>query len=201
MENSFVEAIILGRHKYDEFKNIEKDERPVNVKDIYIHFSSKVDLTVEETKLNQSKIKCESANWARDLANKPGNALTPSILAEQAMAMAAQTNTEAYVLDVEMQNLGMNSLLAVSASGKEAKMIVIKHTHPKAEKTSEVIGKGLTFDAGGTQSKPGKGMEEMKFDGGAAAAHGAMLYSYLFKPAINVITSYSKFETCLHVLL
>ena len=106
-----------------------------------------------------AQTKCESANWARDLANKPGNALTPSLLAEEALAMAKENDTEAYVLDeAQMKELGMDSLLAVSAGSKEeAKMIVIKHTHPDAKKTIALVGKGLTFDAGGMSLKPGKG--------------------------------------------
>ena len=188
--DNFVEAIILGQYHYNEFKSIEDDKKPVDITEICVHVADSVDLTLAQAKINLAQTKCESANWARDLANKPGNALTPSILAEQALAMAKETNTEAYVLtESEMKELGMNSLLAVSAGSKEeAKMIVIKHTHPDAKKTVALIGKGLTFDAGGISLKPGKGMEDMKFDMcGAAAALGAMRNVCIMKPAINVI--------------
>ena len=188
--DNFVEAIVLGQYHYNEFKSIEDDKKPVDITEICVHVADSVDLTLAQAKINLAQTKCESANWARDLANKPGNALTPTILAEQALAMARETDTEAYVLDeAQMKELGMDSLLAVSAGSKEeAKMIVIKHTHPDAKKTIALVGKGLTFDAGGISLKPGKGMEEMKFDMcGAAAALGAMRNICIMKPAINVI--------------
>ena len=38
-----------------------------------------------------------------------------------------------------------------------------------------IVGKGVTFDTGGISLKPPKGMEDMKWDmGGAAAVTGAM---------------------------
>ena len=39
-----------------------------------------------------------------------------------------------------------------------------------------LVGKGVTFDTGGISLKPAKGMEDMKFDmGGAAAVTGTMM--------------------------
>ncbi|MCM8535473.1 MAG: leucyl aminopeptidase [Lentisphaeraceae bacterium] len=187
---NFVEAIVLGQYSYDEFKNIPDDKKPITISEICVHVADSVDLTISQAQINLAQTKCESANWARDLANKPGNALTPSILAEEALSMAKEFDCEAYALgEKEMTELKMNSLLAVSqGSAEEAKMIVIKHTHPQATKTIALVGKGLTFDAGGISLKPSKGMEQMKFDMcGAAAALGAMRNVCIMKPAINII--------------
>ena len=115
--DNFVEAIVLGQYNYNEFKSIEDAKKPVNIAEICIHVAESIDLTLAQAKIDLAQTKCESANWARDLANKPGNALTPSILAEQALTMAKETGSEAYVLDeAQMQELGKNSLLAVSAA-------------------------------------------------------------------------------------
>ncbi|MCM8541070.1 MAG: leucyl aminopeptidase [Lentisphaeraceae bacterium] len=186
----FVEAIVLGQYSYDEFKDIPEDKKPVSISEICIHVNDDVDITIAQAKANMAQTKCESANWARNLANKPGNALTPTILAQEAEAMAKETGAEFEVFDEKkMKSLGMNSLLAVSqGSDEEAKLIFIKHTHPDAKKTIAIVGKGLTFDAGGISLKPGKGMEEMKFDMcGAAAVLGAMRNICIIKPAVNVI--------------
>ena len=188
--DQFVEAIVLGQYHYDEFKEIPEDKKPVYVTEICIHVNENVDLTLAQAKVNLAQTKCESANWARNLANKPGNALTPSILAKEAEAMAKETGAEFEVFDEKkMKKLGMNSLLSVSqGSDEEAKLIFIKHTHPDAKKTIAIVGKGLTFDAGGISLKPGKGMQDMKFDMcGAAAVLGAMRNVCIIKPAVNVI--------------
>ena len=188
--DQFVEAVVLGQYSYDEFKDIPEDKKNVNVTEICIHVNEDVDLTLAQAKVNLAQTKCESANWARNLANKPGNALTPSILAQEAEAMAKETGAEFEVFDEKkMKELGMNSLLSVSqGSDEEAKLMFIKHTHPDATKTIAIVGKGLTFDAGGISLKPGKGMQDMKFDMcGAAAVLGAMRNICIIKPAINVI--------------
>ena len=172
----FVEALVLGQYSYDEFKNIPEDKKTTVVDQLCIHVSEEVDLTLTQVKINLAQTKCESANWARDLANKPGNALTPSILADQARAMAEETGAGYYHLDeAQMKELGMNALLAVSqGSAEEARMIFVEHKHPEAKETIVLVGKGLTFDAGGISLKPGKGMQDMKFDmGGSAAVLGA----------------------------
>lgn len=187
---NFIEAIILGQYSYDEFKNIPEDKKKVLIDQICIHVDESVDLTLTQAKVNLAQTKCESANWARDLANKPGNALTPCILADEAKAMAEQTGAEYYHLDeAQMKELGMNALLAVSqGSSEEARMIFVEHKHPKAKETIVLVGKGLTFDAGGISLKPSKGMQDMKFDmGGSAAVLGAMRNVCILKPEINVI--------------
>jgi len=70
-----------------------------------------------------------------------------------------------------MKKMGMNALLGVSrGSVEEAKLICLDYTPKGAKETVAVVGKGLTFDSGGISLKPGKKMDEMKFDmcGGAA---------------------------------
>jgi len=186
----FVEAVVLGQYSYDEFKSITEDKKATLIDQICVHVSEDTDLTLVQAKINLAQVKCESANWARDLANKPGNALTPVKLANAAKAMAEETGAKYHHLDeAQMSDLGMNALLAVSqGSSEEARMIFVEHTHPDATETIALVGKGLTFDAGGISLKPGKGMQDMKFDmGGSAAVLGAMRNICIIKPKINVI--------------
>jgi leucyl aminopeptidase len=186
----FLEGVILGQYSYDRFKTLADDKKPVKIAGIGVHVSADVDLTLKQAQINLVQTKCESSNWARDLANCPGNAMTPVILAAAAKEMAEETGAEYYELDeAQMAELGMNSLLCVSAgSEEEARLIVVKHTHPQATKTIAIVGKGLTFDAGGISLKGSKGMEDMKFDMcGATAVLGAMRNICIIKPQVNVI--------------
>ena len=188
--DQFVEALILGQYAFNTYKNIPEDKQPVNVEEIIINAGEADDLTIMQAQVNVAQTKCESANWARDLGNHPGNEMTPVKLAAEAKAMAEETGAEYYELnEAEMAELGMDSLLSVSkGSEEEARLIVIKHTHPNAKKTIAIVGKGLTFDAGGISLKPGKNMEQMKFDMcGGTAALGAMRNICIIKPAVNVI--------------
>jgi leucyl aminopeptidase len=74
--------------------------------------------------------------------------------------------------EADMKKLGMGALLSVSAGSAEPAYLV--HLTYKPAKKSRgkvcVVGKGLTFDAGGISLKPSAKMWDMKYDmcGGAA---------------------------------
>jgi leucyl aminopeptidase len=71
----------------------------------------------------------------------------------------------------------MHAILAVSqGSDQEARLITLEHKGgAEGEAPLVLVGKGLTFDAGGISIKPAPGMEDMKFDmSGGAAVIAAM---------------------------
>ncbi|MHC4263044.1 MAG: leucyl aminopeptidase family protein [Planctomycetota bacterium] len=113
---------------------------------------------------------------ARDLQNAPGNVMTPTDLANRAKKIAAGSKQiTAKVLDeAAMKKLGMGALLGVSAGSRQpAKLIHLTYKPAKAKRGKKriaLVGKGLTFDAGGISLKPSAKMDEMKYDmsGGAA---------------------------------
>jgi leucyl aminopeptidase len=89
-----------------------------------------------------------------------------------------------------MCELGMHSLLSVSAgSDQEAKLIIM---HYKGDDTTDaqhcLVGKGITFDTGGISLKPGAKMDEMKFDmGGAASVFGTLQAIAMLEAKVNVV--------------
>ncbi len=131
-------------------------------------------------------------NTARQLANLPGNICTPTYLVQQARALTrGQKNMSHQVHDEKkMKELGMGSLLSVSAGSEEpAKLIVMHYKGGKASaKPYVLVGKGITFDTGGISLKPGAKMDEMKFDmGGAAAVFGTLQAVRDLALPINVV--------------
>ena len=118
-------------------------------------------------------------NRARTLQAKPGNVATPSHLAAEARRIADDAGLAVEVLGPDgMKAEGMEALLSVSrGSDEEPRLIVLRHRGGAPEEAPLVlVGKGLTFDAGGISIKPAKGMEDMKYDmSGGAAVIGAML--------------------------
>ncbi len=117
-------------------------------------------------------------NLARTLQARPGNIATPSHLAEEARRIAKAGGLKVTVLGPrEMETQGMHALLAVAqGSEQEPRLIVLEHRGGKKKDPPLVlVGKGLTFDAGGISIKPALGMEEMKYDmSGGAAVLGAL---------------------------
>ena len=121
----------------------------------------------------------EGENLARTLQARPGNVATPSHLAAEATRIADEAGLECEILGpAEMEDEGMEALLSVArGSVEEPRMIVLRHHGGEAGAAPLVlVGKGLTFDAGGISLKPARGMEKMKYDmSGGAAVLGAML--------------------------
>jgi leucyl aminopeptidase len=127
-------------------------------------------------------------NAARDLANSPPNELTPQVLAERA-AELAEPNLIVEALEPEqIDELGMGALSAVGrASANGPRLIVLRYEPPPGAPGDIVlglVGKAITFDAGGISLKPALKMQDMKGDmaGGAAVIAGIAAVAELELP-------------------
>jgi len=124
--------------------------------------------------LEKGRILAEANALARDLQEAPGNLMRPRDMVAAARRLAARsprirltTLTEA-----QMAKHGMGSLLSVSKGSEEPAYLIHLIHRPRGRSKGRValVGKGLTFDAGGISIKPSAKMDEMKYDmsGGAA---------------------------------
>ena len=124
----------------------------------------------------RSRVLASCSNLARDLANEPGNLLTPREFAIRAAAVAYGGGVSVDVIDEQrIAKLGMGLLLGVSkGSAEPPRVVVFRHDPPDAPPgpVLGLVGKGITFDTGGISIKPADGMERMKDDmaGGASVA-------------------------------
>lgn len=80
--------------------------------------------------------------------------------------MAKELGLQCKILtEKEMKNLKMGALLGVAQGSEQPpRMIILEHKKGKARPPIVLVGKGVTFDSGGISLKPGKSMDEMKFD-------------------------------------
>ena len=93
----------------------------------------------------------------RDMVNAPANELTPTEMASRAVHAATKHGFKAEVLEKrDIQRLGMGGLIAVSqGSDQPPCFIMLEHAGADPKSAPYVlIGKGLTFDAGGICIKP-----------------------------------------------
>ena len=113
---------------------------------------------------------------ARDLAFEPANHLYPVEFADRCQTLADLGLDVTILDDAAMAELGMGALLGVGqGSARESRIVVMNWRGGGDEAPVALVGKGVTFDTGGISLKPGKGMEDMKWDmGGAGAVTGAM---------------------------
>jgi leucyl aminopeptidase len=115
----------------------------------------------------------EAVTMQRRLANEPANKMTPTILADEARALAKETGIQIEVLDAEgCRALGMGSFLSVAqGSHQEPRFIVMRYRGRGAKGYDlALVGKGITFDSGGISIKPAENMHHMKADMTGAAS-------------------------------
>jgi len=129
--------------------------------------------------LERGRIIGECTNLARELANEPGNELTPRIFADRAVEFARTAGLTIDVLDEQrIEELKMGLLLGVARGSQEPpRLLVMQHEPANADQgvTLGLVGKGVTFDTGGISIKPAENMDKMKDDmSGGAAVIAAM---------------------------
>lgn len=132
----------------------------------------------------------EGHRLARHLQMQPGNVCTPSYLAARAKEIAERHGYALTVLDrAQLRAEGMGALLAVAqGTQEEPRFLVLEYRGAGAAAPVALVGKGVTFDAGGISIKPAASMEDMKYDmSGAAAVLGTMEAIGRLRPRVNVV--------------
>src|SRR6266852_3443319 len=183
---AIVEGAFVGNFDPDYYKSDRKDEKIDAVTII-----TKGDPKALETAMQAGRIVAESQNFIRDLVNEPSNRMTPTMMAERAQQMAEEVGLkcEAYGAD-KIRQLKMGAFWGVAQGSDEPPALIVLRYEPAgaADKVHlGLVGKAVTFDAGGISIKPADGMEKMKYDmAGGATMIGVMRAIALLKPKVRV---------------
>nr|AME15516.1 leucyl aminopeptidase [Actinomucor elegans] len=178
------EGSVLSQFSFDKLKSKKKEE------DVLVGPFS--ESTQTEGSWESGQIYGASQNVARMLMTSPANLMTPKLFAEEvAYLLAGLENVEVIVRDEEWAaRQNMNAFLSVSkGSAEPLRFLEIHYKGGKeGDKPHGLVGKGVTFDAGGISLKPSNGMALMKGDmGGAATVAGALYGICKLQLPINVI--------------
>ena len=184
-----VEAVEYAFYQFSHFKN-DTGKGP-SLKKVTL-LADRKNAEAVKAGLSQGQAIGNGRNVARTLGNLPGNICHPTYLADEAKALAKKHAklTTKVLNEKQMSDLGMSSLLSVSAgSEQEARLICMEFKNGKrGAKPLVLLGKGITFDTGGISLKPGAAMDEMKFDMcGAASVFGVMNAIVEMDLPVNVI--------------
>lgn len=131
----------------------------------------------------------EEINRARDLINTPPNDLYPESFAAVAAAAGKEHGIKVQVLDEKaLVKGGYGGLVGVGQGATHGpRLVKLAYTHPKAEKTLALVGKGITYDSGGISLKPAGHNETMKCDmSGAAAVFATVVAAARLGLRVNV---------------
>ncbi|SAM08476.1 hypothetical protein [Absidia glauca] len=181
------EGAVLAQFSFDKLKAEKTRQADMQV----LPFSAD-DNDQEDLDWETGHIYGTSQNLARMLMTSPSNLMTPKLFTEEvAYLLAGLENTEVNVYDEEWAaSMNMNAFLSVAKGSKEPlRFLEIRYNGGQPdEKPYGLVGKGVTFDAGGISLKPSSGMALMKGDmGGAATVAGAMYGIIKMGLPVNVV--------------
>lgn len=185
-----VESMETAAYTFNQLKT-EPKNRGTKLKRVVILVDDRSAVTASRAGVKHGRAISAGQALARDLGNLPGNICTPGYLADRARELAKEYPVKTKVLEQrDMEKLGMGALLSVARGSRQPPKLIIMEYFGGAKNDAPIVlvGKGLTFDAGGISIKPAQNMDEMKFDMcGAASVFGALLAIAMLGLDINVV--------------
>jgi leucyl aminopeptidase len=188
---ALVEGVLLARYRYDTLKS-KPSVTPVT------ELTLVVDGRAAAVKRGAARgvLTAEATNMARDLANGPPALLTATAMAEAAVEVGEHRGLDVEVHDLEqLIDLGCGGLLGVNAgSAEEPRMVKLSYAPSRPRGHLTLVGKGITYDAGGLALKPADEVHAtMKNDMSGA---GAILAAMLQLEALGCKTAVTGYLMC-----
>jgi leucyl aminopeptidase len=170
---NLLDYLHLNNYRFDRY--LRKKSRPVQ----HLDLLCRKKIPLPTAAINEREMINRNVVYCRDLVNEIPAKITPDELVQTASALAEEHQL---VLDIfrkqELAEHGLNGLLAVGAAACcSPALIRLGYIPEKFSHSVCLVGKGITFDAGGLNIKPGNSMEEMKCDMAGAAVVFAIMKS------------------------
>jgi leucyl aminopeptidase len=168
-----VEGVVLGSYAPDRWKTEPPSRRSFD----RVVICAEDDPALRAAAERAARV-ARWVNFARDLANAPPNELTPEALGERAADLSLPGLTVEVLDPAQIDELAMGALSAVGRASRNGPRLVVLRYAPdrtaNAGLTLGLVGKAITFDAGGISLKPALNMQDMKGDmsGGAGVIGG-----------------------------
>jgi leucyl aminopeptidase len=136
------------------------------------------------------RTRAEGNVLCRELTMLPPNELTPAAYRERIKRLAKEHGWRREEYDYkQLKRMGAGAFCAV-AQGSEARDAAIVHltyTHPRAQRNVALVGKGICFDTGGHNLKPARYMHGMHEDmNGSAVVLGTLVAATRMGLQLNI---------------
>jgi len=136
---------------------------------------------IRKAEITEQNILHAAVTQLRNWVNEPACYLTATKFAEEMAEMAKKSGAKAEILSqLKIEALKMGGLLAVNQGSDEPPTFTVIEWKPKNALNPQpvvLVGKGVTFDTGGSNLKTENYMDEMKCDMAGAATVAATIYS------------------------
>jgi len=164
---AFVEGLLLGGYRFTLATLPERGAAPAPA---VVELAGVTDAAA----VARGSQAAAATAWARDLANTPSLTKNPAWLGAQASTRLRKLGAEVDVHDEKwLADNGFGGVLAVGGGSATPPRLIEARWRPRGAATTPhvvLVGKGITFDTGGINLKPGDSMKAMKTDMGGGAA-------------------------------
>jgi len=150
---------VTGQYRFERYRKDDKAEGP------------RVLLTRDAKAIPTALAEAQAVNLVRDLVNTPAEDMGPAHIEAETEALAKACGGTVSITrgDLLEREFPMVHMVGRAAAREAApRMIELEWGDPKHPRLA-IVGKGVTFDSGGLDLKPGSGMLLMKKDMGGAA--------------------------------
>ena len=170
---NLIDYLHLNNYRFDRY--MRKKNKPVQRLDLLCRKKT----SLPAAAINEREMINQSVWFCRDLVNEIPAKITPDSLVQTATTLASEYKLTLNVFrKPELAEHGLNGLLAVGAGACcSPALIQMDYVPEKYSRHVSLVGKGITFDSGGLNIKPGTSMEEMKCDMAGAAVVFAIMKS------------------------
>ena len=182
------EGALFGSYAYTDYKS---EAKPPALRRVGIGVDDPRDKDARAA-LRRAQVVADAVSFTRDLVNVPPNDLYPQTFAERVAETGRAAGLEVEVLDEKaLRRGGYGGILGVgSGSARPPRLVRLAYRPARPRARIALVGKGITFDTGGLNLKPGSTMLAMKSDmGGAAAGAAAVVAAAALKLPIEVVAT------------
>lgn len=165
---AFLEGFMFADYTFDKFKTKKSPEHIFEVEVITV--MSRMKKYIDDNAESWDAV-FQNINIMKDLINTPANKLTPKDFVEF-VSKNIPSNIKCTIWDEkEIIKNNLNLLHAVgNGSGNRPYFLQLEYKgNQNSEKNIALVGKGITFDSGGSSLKPANSMTTMKTDMSGAA--------------------------------
>ena len=152
------EGAVLGCYAFDKYLSQEEDEKLISPDCLYV-------TGADQDGLFEGRILAEAQCYTRDIANEPGNMITPAT-ARKKPSPCGRVWSEMRNMEQGGSSKKIGAFYAVAKGSASPPRFITLTWSRKVQGHIALVGKGLAFDSGGLDIKPADYMTTMKEIGG-----------------------------------
>jgi leucyl aminopeptidase len=182
-----VDGVMLGSYAFDRYRT--RDVEPARLERMRLVLPEGHSADGLDEVARRAMMAASAERWARDLVNAPALDMTPEQLAVEAEGLASSLGLTATVWrEAQLERERCGGVLGIGqGSVHPPRLIQLAYAAGEGPAVA-LVGKGITFDAGGTSVKKDTDQEWMKADmAGAAAVLAAVKAAAELRLPVNVV--------------